>query len=139
LLLDLARVLRDGPASAPHLLVLMDLNGFKSYNDRFGHGAGDELLASLGAALAAEVGAHGVAYRLGGDEFCVLAQSPVDHKEVAARWADALTARGPGYHVTAAYGAVVLPEEAGTDSAGLALADQRMYRNKSDRQPAGAR
>ena len=52
-------------------LVLLDLDGFKQYNDRFGHPMGDALLARLGQRLA-EAFPHDRAYRLGGDEFCVL-------------------------------------------------------------------
>ena len=65
-----------GPETGPSLLAIFDLDGFKPYNDTFGHPAGDALLARLGeSSLAAAVG-HGRAYRLGGDEFCVLA--PLD-------------------------------------------------------------
>src|SRR4029079_10080547 len=61
-------------ADAPQttMLVLFDLNGFKQYNDTYGHPAGDALLARLGARLAGAVADAGVAYRMGGDEFCVL-------------------------------------------------------------------
>ena len=54
-------------------LVLLDLDGFKVYNDTYGHPAGDALLALLGRRLAAVAGEGVAAYRLGGDEFCVLA------------------------------------------------------------------
>ncbi len=53
-------------------LVLFDLDGFKEYNDAFGHPAGDGLLMRLGERLADAVQGHGDAYRLGGDEFCVV-------------------------------------------------------------------
>jgi diguanylate cyclase (GGDEF)-like protein len=50
--------------------MLFDLNGFKGYNDTFGHPAGDALLIRLAGALAAAMAQHdGTAYRLGGDEF----------------------------------------------------------------------
>ena len=52
-------------------LCVYDLNGFKDYNDSFGHPAGDALLARFGSRLEAAAG-DGRAYRLGGDEFCVL-------------------------------------------------------------------
>ncbi|MEA2124886.1 MAG: hypothetical protein QOI80_1668, partial [Solirubrobacteraceae bacterium] len=55
------------------LLVLFDLNGFKQYNDSFGHPAGDSLLARLGANLQQVMAERGSAYRMGGDEFCILA------------------------------------------------------------------
>jgi diguanylate cyclase (GGDEF)-like protein len=54
------------------VLILFDLNGFKGYNDTFGHGAGDALLTRLGAKLSDEIAPHGEAYRLGGDEFCAV-------------------------------------------------------------------
>ena len=59
----------DSTPETPIGLVMLDLNGFKGYNDSFGHPAGDALLARLGGRLAAAV-PDGEAYRLGGDEFC---------------------------------------------------------------------
>ncbi|HWT95801.1 MAG TPA: GGDEF domain-containing protein, partial [Solirubrobacteraceae bacterium] len=70
---DLATALADPSEDAA--LVLFDLDGFKGYNDRHGHPAGDALLIALGGALAAEVGAAR-AYRLGGDELCALIVAP---------------------------------------------------------------
>ena len=55
-------------AARAHTLVFFDLDGFKDYNDAFGHPAGDALLQPARAALARVGGA----YRLGGDEFCLL-------------------------------------------------------------------
>src|SRR4029077_14900934 len=55
----------------PSLLLLFDLDGFKAYNDTFGHGAGDALLQRLGARLRDSVGSRGEVFRLGGDEFCI--------------------------------------------------------------------
>ena len=53
---------------------MFDLDGFKAYNDAYGHPAGDALLVRLGAAGSeAAVDGRGTAYRMGGDEFCVLA------------------------------------------------------------------
>ena len=60
--------------------MLFDLDGFKTYNDTFGHPAGDALLAHLGAKLAAAVAPYGEAYRLGGDEFCAV----LDHRAPSA-------------------------------------------------------
>jgi GGDEF domain-containing protein len=75
LIRDLEDVLHP-MGGTPSALVLFDLNGFKGYNDVFGHPAGDALLARLGARLGAAVGPDARAYRMGGDEFCVLA--PID-------------------------------------------------------------
>ena len=73
LLRDLERVTGEAESGQRQLVAIFDLDGFKSYNDSFGHLAGDVLLSRLGHKLAAAVEPHGVAYRLGGDEFCVLA------------------------------------------------------------------
>ena len=72
LMADLDEELPVASDSYPRALVLFDLDGFKEYNDAFGHPAGDGLLVRLGVRLADAVRGHGRAYRLGGDEFCVL-------------------------------------------------------------------
>ena len=56
----------------PRTLALFDLDGFKTYNDIFGHAAGDELLAGLGGTARPPCAAAAAPIRLGGDEFCVL-------------------------------------------------------------------
>ena len=117
--------------SSPRVLVLIDLNGFKSYNDAFGHAAGDTVLTRLGTSLAQTVDATGVAYRMGGDEFCVLATCPPERAEAfSARCAAAMTLRGQGFSITAAHGAVTIPGEHGSAAAALSLADERMYQHK---------
>ncbi|HEU4349113.1 MAG TPA: GGDEF domain-containing protein, partial [Actinoplanes sp.] len=127
----LARATNDDPL----LLILCDLNGFKQYNDTFGHPAGDALLARLGAALARGIGARGRAYRIGGDEFCVLARGETGGLvEAAAR---ALSEHGEGFSITASYGAVVLPADAAVATEAMRVVDLRMYENKnSSRVPA---
>jgi two-component system cell cycle response regulator len=113
-------------------LAFFDLDGFKRYNDSFGHGAGDTLLMRLGRALAETIEGHGCAYRLGGDEFCVLLDGDLapEHPLLGAAQA-ALAERGSGFSVTASRGSVVLPAEAGSASEALNLADERMYAQKS--------
>jgi diguanylate cyclase (GGDEF)-like protein len=113
------------------VLMLYDLNGFKSYNDSFGHQAGDVLLARLGHALRAAVAPTGAAYRLGGDEFCVVAPS-ARRAEMELAALEALSERGEGFDVTASFGAAVLGEEASDASEALRIADERMYAQKVD-------
>src|SRR5436309_11236886 len=72
LMLDLRQELEVAERTRPQALVLFDLDGFKRYNDNFGHPAGDALLARLGRNLAAAIRPYGRSYRLGGDEFCAL-------------------------------------------------------------------
>ena len=92
---DLEDVLGDG-AGDPHVLVLYDLNGFKRFNDLFGHPAGDALLARLAAKLADVVGPAGTCYRLGGDEFCVLARVPEGELEAFLDATEGRAQRGRG-------------------------------------------
>ncbi|HEX5900609.1 MAG TPA: diguanylate cyclase [Solirubrobacteraceae bacterium] len=123
---------------SPRLLMLFDLDGFKSYNDTFGHPAGDALLKHLGGKLAASVAPYGEAYRLGGDEFCaVLAIEPERLEDVIAGAAQALTEVGEEFTITTSYGVVLLPHEARTLEQALQLADERMYSHKHGR--SGAR
>jgi two-component system, cell cycle response regulator len=123
----------------PVTLLLYDLNGFKRFNDTFGHPAGDKLLIRLGAQLRAAVGADGTAYRIGGDEFCVLLSCEPAKVEAAKRAsAKALTASGAGFEVTSSWGAARFPTEAGNPAAALQLADVRMYAQKESRRLAPA-
>ena len=129
----LERIL-DGPRSANWALGLFDLNGFKTYNDTFGHPAGDALLVRLGRRLEQAVPLPGRAYRMGGDEFCVLLH--VRDRDVDAeleRLRAALCERAEDFEVTAAAGVVRLgPAEGITDaSVALRIADQRMYAEKA--------
>ena len=118
----------------PATLLLLDLNGFKHFNDTFGHPAGDALLARLGRQLRDAVGAGDRAYRIGGDEFAVLtACDEGRHDELTKRVAEALTASGTGFELGAAWGAVSIPAEAGTPAAAMQLADVRMYAQKESR------
>jgi diguanylate cyclase (GGDEF)-like protein len=118
----------------PTLLLLFDLDGFKNYNDTFGHPAGDALLARLGAKLAEVPGPGGDAYRLGGDEFCLITPlAGEDAEELIDRACVALTEQGEGFEVGTSFGAIVLPEEAADPSQALRVADERLYAQKHSR------
>ncbi|HEV8424183.1 MAG TPA: HD domain-containing phosphohydrolase [Actinomycetes bacterium] len=130
---DLERGLKDATPAKPLLLMLFDLNGFKGYNDTFGHPAGDALLVRLATALdTAMTRLGGSAYRLGGDEFCILASVPGGRAgAVTAAASQALTEHGGGFHITASYGAILLPEESQDVTEAMQLVDQRMYAQKT--------
>ena len=117
--------------AADTLLALFDLDGFKSYNDSFGHHAGDVLLARLGQRLEAAVSDAGVAYRLGGDEFCVLIGGDTRGQQLAAAVA-ALRERGEAFSIESSFGTVELGDEGGTAEEALQLADGRMYEQKNN-------
>jgi two-component system cell cycle response regulator len=129
---ELEGAVRGARAGRPATLVFFDLDGFKRYNDSFGHGAGDALLIRLGRALANTVGPAGEAFRLGGDEFCLLLPGSFKREDAQiASCRAALSERGSGFAVTASCGVVSLPEDADSLSAALNLADERMYADKA--------
>ena len=130
----LADALAAGPKSPKAVLLMFDLDGFKLYNDQFGHLAGDTMLAHLGHRLSEAVIGVGSAFRLGGDEFCVLLRrNPADADVHVAAACKALTAEGEGFHVGASHGLVELPAEADSPMFALRLADHRMYAKKGSR------
>jgi diguanylate cyclase (GGDEF)-like protein len=136
---DLERHLPAASDANPLVLILFDLDGFKRYNDTFGHLAGDAMLARLGTKLAAATAESGAAYRLGGDEFCVLLPARSDELcTVVAKAASALEEQGEDFAVGASYGAVLLPHEATDLDYAMQLADERMYALKRVRSPATA-
>ena len=125
---DLEALASRASVERPVLLALFDLDGFKTYNDTFGHPAGDALLARLGASLIVAVDESGSAYRMGGDEFCVLAAS--DDPSLLERAAQALSESGGRFEIRCSYGAVTLTEASKDPVEALRIADQRMYANK---------
>jgi diguanylate cyclase (GGDEF)-like protein len=137
---ELEEAMLDSTPEDPTLVVLFDLDGFKNYNDSFGHPAGDELLIRLGRRLGAATEPHGSAFRLGGDEFCVLARPREAGREaVIAGASGALTESGEGFTVTSSEGSVLLPGEASTVAEALQLADSRMYAQKGNGRASAGR
>jgi diguanylate cyclase (GGDEF)-like protein len=139
LIADLMQELPLAGPARPLAILLCDLDGFKLYNDAFGHPAGDALLARLGHRLQQAVGATGAAYRLGGDEFCVVAPlSEVGLEALAAATLKALSERGDGFDVGCSYGAVITTGDLKLPDAVLRAADQLLYASKSSgRRSAG--
>ena len=132
---DLDAALPGASEASPLLLALFDLDGFKRYNDTFGHPAGDALLARLGERLVAATAAHsGRGYRIGGDEFCVLAATRAgDVAGLVRACATALSEVGENFSITCSHGVVMAPAEVATAEAALRLADQRLYEVKAAR------
>jgi diguanylate cyclase (GGDEF)-like protein len=133
---------RERSPGAPLTVILLDLNGFKRYNDSFGHPAGDKMLAMLGKRLKAALGTGATGYRLGGDEFLVLVEGGIvdlgqERREaLAASAAEALTSKGTGFDLSAAWGIASVPEEADSPAEAMQLADVRMYAQKESRRLA---
>ncbi len=122
------------------MLVVFDLDGFKTYNDSFGHAAGDALLSRVASRLADAIDGHGHAYRLGGDEFCVLAPAVATGPGgLVERAAAALTEEGEGFSVRCSHGSVLMPAEAADLTEALRIADDRMYLHKQRNRPSAER
>jgi two-component system, cell cycle response regulator len=129
----------DREASVPHMLGLFDLDGFKLYNDTFGHPAGDGLLTRLGHRLAEAMSGHAKAYRMGGDEFCVLMPFGTDDADpfvTADLAAKALSEAGDGVAIECSYGTASIPAEAQSMEQALRLVDHRLYERKTGRSSA---
>jgi diguanylate cyclase (GGDEF)-like protein len=130
---DLERRLATLDADGELMLVVFDLDGFKHFNDVFGHPAGDAALVRLAGCLRTAIGSHGAAYRLGGDEFCVLlTPGPVDWEARLGICVGALSEEGEGYAIGCSHGAILLPHDAADAMEAMRLADQRMYARKQD-------
>jgi diguanylate cyclase (GGDEF)-like protein len=127
---EIARHTRSGGSFT---LVMLDVDGFKPLNDRFGHVAGDELLCDLVAQLKRLIRAQDIVARIGGDEFCVLAP------ETGRAGTGALVRRIDGavasvtagtLSLRASVGVAVFPEEGESASTLLHAADQRLITAK---------
>jgi diguanylate cyclase (GGDEF)-like protein len=129
LLLDLEQAIERGTDHSPAVLAMFDLDGFKAYNDTHGHPAGDALLSHLGSRLAETFSGSGTAYRLGGDEFCVLLSgSPAELEEAIGQALGALADKDAA--IRSSCGFVLLPREARDAPSALRIVDQRMYAQK---------
>jgi diguanylate cyclase (GGDEF)-like protein len=136
----LGRALQErlgGEEVRPFVVAFYDLDGFKTYNDTFGHQAGDMLLARLGTRVVAALPEAEV-FRLGGDEFCVLVDEAAGDEAGVLTAAAALEERGSKFEVGCSFGMVRVPEEATDAETAMVLADARMYEHKGGRRPDAA-
>jgi len=132
----LAHSKRYGTAAA---VMFVDLDNFKSVNDRHGHGTGDSLLKAVTREITRHVRASDVVGRLGGDEFGVLLWRVDETQAVTkARELEGLLARVSVMHrhvhvqVSASVGAALLRADA-TPAEIITAADRAMYARKDER------
>ncbi len=133
---DLERALDAATLDHPVALVLLDLVGFKEYNDTFGYPAGDALLKRLASKLSRVVATRGSAYRLDGDEFAALLTVEDDIGQLTDLVASALVEKGDGFAVAPCYGTALLPHEGDTASDALRVGNERMYALKYSLRPS---
>ncbi len=128
---DLEHALGD-PRLASVLLLMIDLDDFKLYNDCHGHLAGDRVLRTVGEVIGAVGGAG---YRYGGDEFAVIVSNGTA-TDAAAMSRLLATGMASIVHtgetpLTASVGAALFPEVAASKDALVAAADAELYRCKA--------
>jgi diguanylate cyclase (GGDEF)-like protein len=128
-----ARV-RSGSSGA---VLYLDLNGFKSINDRFGHQAGDALLKAFGHRLASCLRPDDILGRLGGDEFAIILPNVAveDAKHVAERLvktaSDAYIIQGQEIRCSVSVGIALMPRHGEELWHLISVADHAMYSAKS--------
>lgn len=120
-------VARAKRAKQPLSVLMVDLDGFKRYNDTLGHEKGDEMLREVALSLAGAVREDNVVARYGGDEFVVVL--PSTPGEVARQVATDLCQLFTG-EITVSVGVACLGPAGGTKRELLRAADEALYRAK---------
>ena len=119
-------------------LLLCDINGFKTYNDRFGHDFGDEVLRRVAKRLESLLRRNDIVCRYGGDEF-VLILEDIAYSETIAQIVIAIKAAFPiivmhgseACEITMSIGTAAYPEDGRTFHQLIRVADKNMYEEKS--------
>lgn len=129
---------RANRTGRPFALLMIDLDGFKSINDTFGHAIGDSVIQQVGAALKQSIRSTDMVARYGGDEFAVIV--PEADREAAIRLAEKLKTvlastklhlpRDTQRYISASIGIALCPPDSDSPQRLFELADQRMFRAK---------
>ncbi len=118
----------------PALMVMIDLDGFKQFNDDNGHMGGDELLVRFSRRASDNLGDRATLYRLGGDEFCALVDLASSSDRLILENTLETTSNQPDDDSIAfSYGTASLWVDADTIEELLRLSDQRLYAHKRSR------
>ncbi len=141
---DLSRSDRDGTHTA---FLLCDLDGLKFLNDNFGHHVGDRAIREVARVLRASLRRHDMCARYAGDEFvmvmhgCSITEALSRAKElqdaIAAVHIDVAPDQSVNLAISA--GVSVFPDDGRTQEALIAVADDRMYRDKAERKRRAGR
>ena len=131
---DLLTAAEVGAELAVHMI---DLDGFKAVNDRYGHPVGDALLRSVAERLTAIVRSNDTVVRLGGDEFAVIQTSLVDRSEanlmgrrIVRRLSEPFNVNGSILQIGACDGIAFAPIDGGTSDRLIECADAALYSAK---------
>jgi diguanylate cyclase (GGDEF)-like protein/putative nucleotidyltransferase with HDIG domain len=140
-----AELSRSRRANLPLAVLVLDLDGFKQVNDRYGHLEGNKVLREVSKALKSACREYDYIARMGGDEFVVLLPGvePFDAARKAVQFQQALSevCRDLLYSasLTVSIGVAHFPLDAEDAEQLLSEADRRMYKEKRERKPQGTR
>jgi diguanylate cyclase (GGDEF)-like protein/PAS domain S-box-containing protein len=119
-------------------LIMMDIDGFKGFNDSYGHDAGDHLLRNLGKMLQSEVRRSDISCRFGGEEFIIVMpgaplERGLDRAEQLRRSFEAydLHHMGVELNATISLGVAMYPQHGETWEQVVHAADRAMYKAKA--------
>lgn len=116
----------------PLSLLIVDVDHFKSINDRFGHAEGDRVLRSIAQVLTQAAGAHDQVFRIGGEEFAILCSQPhAVARLLGENLRQAVKACVNRFDISVSAGIATVDETVGSLADLFALADERLYRAKS--------
>ena len=124
-------IARHSRADERFTVVMLDLDGFKLLNDRYGHAAGDQMLRDVAAELTHTLRNQDTVARLGGDEFCVIAPQTGNPRPLAEKIVAAVGAASGGpLELRTSVGLAVFPEDGTTIELLLRTADERLLSAK---------
>jgi diguanylate cyclase (GGDEF)-like protein len=125
-------------AGRPLALVMIDIDHFKAFNDRFGHAAGDKALKRIALELMAAARVSDFTYRFGGEEFVIIADGVnADDalalgERVRRRVAGSSAGAEPDARLTVSIGIATSPRDAKDYDTLFEIADKRLYQAKAD-------
>ncbi|MBN8874070.1 MAG: GGDEF domain-containing protein [Rhodospirillales bacterium] len=135
----LHRVVRRAPAPGrAHALFMLDLNGFKKVNDRWGHAEGDAVLQAAAERLKQVMRSGDLLVRVGGDEFAIVA-ADIDGmqgasalaRRIAESLADPIAVNGREHQIGTGVGIALVPQDGHDVEALLRRADLALYAAKA--------
>ena len=130
-----ATIDKAAQAGRPVSLLLIDIDHFKGFNDRFGHAAGDVVLRRIAREIMATVRASDLVFRFGGEEFVVICEGLESAPALAlgerVRREIAASIEGASSRVTVSIGIATCSAEAAEYDALFQIADRRLYQAKA--------